>query len=126
MTVKGKRPDWFPDWRGETVVTVAGGSRAATVNLECAKGRAKFIAINDSWKLAPWSDVLYAEDFPWWGVNHGAPAFRGLKISRDDHERRFIELMTKLREIGLLVEGDPPRLSAQSLQPRFEETKLET
>jgi hypothetical protein len=52
MTVKGKRPDWFPDWRGETVVTVAGGSRAATVNLECAKGRAKFIAINDSWKLA--------------------------------------------------------------------------
>jgi hypothetical protein len=121
MEIEGERPDWFPDWQGETVVIVAGGPSAATVNLECAKGRAKFIVINKAWKLAPWADALYAADFAWWGVNNGAPEFQGLKISQDDHDRRFIELMTKLREIGLLVEGDPPRLNAPSLQPEFEE-----
>ena len=119
--MRGERPEWFPCWRGETAVIVAGGPSAAGVPLEVARGQAKFIVINDSWRLAPWADALYASDFAWWGVNHGAPAFRGLKISQDDHERRFIELMTKLRDIGLLVEGDPPHLTAPSLQPEFEE-----
>lgn len=39
--------------------------------------------INDSWRLAPWADVLYATDFRWWDQNYGGPEFGGLKICQD-------------------------------------------
>jgi hypothetical protein len=121
IAVQGERPDWYPDWSGETVVIVAGGPSAADIPLDKARGNAKFITVNDSWKLAPWADALFA-GFSWWAVNHGVPAFQGLKISQDfDFEHAFGVLMTKLRDIGLLVEGDPPCLTAPSLQPEFEE-----
>jgi hypothetical protein len=71
--MQGERPDWFPDWHGETAVIVASGPSAAGVNLECAKGKAKFIAINDSWRLVPWADALYAHDHAWWEVWNGVP-----------------------------------------------------
>jgi hypothetical protein len=45
------------------------------------RGRARVIAINSSYKLAPWADVLYAADAKWWDWEHGAPAFHGPKYS---------------------------------------------
>jgi hypothetical protein len=38
------------------------------------------IAVNDSWKIAPSADVLYATDVRWWMHHRGVPDFRGVKI----------------------------------------------
>lgn len=39
------------------------------------------IAVNDSHRLVPWADVLYAADLKWWRARNGAPGFAGLKAS---------------------------------------------
>ncbi len=78
------RPDWFPDWAGQTCVIVASGPSAGTASVEQAQGRARVIAVNNSWRLAPWADVLYGCDFNWWKTQGGVPDFAGLKISQDD------------------------------------------
>lgn len=46
-------------------------------------GRARFIAVNESWKLCPWADVLYACDGFWWTRQRGVPEFQGLKLCQD-------------------------------------------
>lgn len=76
-------PDWFPDWSGQTAVLVASGPSAKDAPLDLARGKARFIAVNDSWKLAPWADALYACDAAWWRHNEGCPEFRGLKMCID-------------------------------------------
>lgn len=73
---------WFPDWTGERCVIVASGPSAVEKPIDLARGRARAIAINNSWRLAPWADVLYASDAAWWAVN--APDFAGLRVSRSD------------------------------------------
>lgn len=76
--------EWWPDWTGQTCVIVASGPSAKNVPLDKGKGRAKFIAINKSWELAPWCDVLYACDLNWWAKNMTLLAgFQGLKVSQD-------------------------------------------
>lgn len=89
-----KAPDWFPDWRGQIAILVASGPSAKRADLSIVRGRAKVIAINNSWALAPWADVLYACDSSWWRANKGAVSgFRGLKISQDAKaQKRFPEI----------------------------------
>lgn len=77
------RPSWYPDWRGQIAIIVASGPSAVTVPLSIARGKARFIAVNDSWELVPWSDVLYGADYKWWEQCEGCPHFRGLKVSID-------------------------------------------
>jgi hypothetical protein len=47
------------------------------------RGRVRAIAVNSSYKLAPWADVLFATDAAWWSAESGAPSFAGMKVSRD-------------------------------------------
>lgn len=81
------RPDWCPDFSGDRVLIVASGPSAETVPLETAKDKARFIAINESWKLCPWADLLYACDGAWWKANEGAAAFGGLRATQDQTVR---------------------------------------
>lgn len=76
-----KLPGWWPAWEGETVVIVASGPSAADAPLERARGKAKVIAINTSWKLAPWADILFACDAKWWDQYEGCPEFKGQKLT---------------------------------------------
>lgn len=46
-----------------------------------AWGRARFLAVNDSWRLCPWADALYACDGAWWRKHGGVPGFQGLKLT---------------------------------------------
>jgi len=76
-------PDWFHDWSGHRAVIVASGPSAVDQPVDLARDRCKVIAINNSWRLAPWADVLYASDAAWWRENdHGG--FCGLRVSRSD------------------------------------------
>lgn len=75
--------DWCPDWHGETCIIVGGGPSAKEAPLEKAEGKARCIAVNNGWQLAPWADILYAHDGRWWR-EYGAAAeagFRGLRIA---------------------------------------------
>lgn len=74
---------WWRDWRGHTVVIVASGPSAADIELGKAQGRARVLTINESWRLAPWADALYACDGAWWKARGGVPEFAGLKLSHD-------------------------------------------
>jgi hypothetical protein len=88
LFVKAKQPDWWPSWEGETLVIVASGPSAKEAPLELAKGRAKVIAINTSWRLVPWADILFACDQRWWTQYHGCPEFGGLRLTIDKHAAR--------------------------------------
>lgn len=74
-------PDWWPAWEGETLVIVASGPSAKDVPLQLARGKAKVIVINTSWRLAPWADMLFACDNAWWNQYQGCPEFKGLKLT---------------------------------------------
>lgn len=74
---------WFPDWSQHQCVVVASGPTANTITLATARDKAKFVTVNNSWRLCPWADVLYACDFSWWDSQNGAPDFPGLKVSQD-------------------------------------------
>jgi len=81
------REDWWPDWRGETVVIAASGPSFRAEDIAYARGRARVAVINSTWKAAPWADMLYACDSAWWkhtDPGYGQEAlreFKGLKVS---------------------------------------------
>lgn len=81
-------PMWMPDWSGETCVIVASGPSAADVPLGLAKGKARCITINSSWRLAPWADMLFAADYRWWKSVNGCPEFTGIKATIDARAAR--------------------------------------
>jgi hypothetical protein len=64
------------------------------------RGRADaVIAINETYKLAPWADVLYASDgHKWWQWRNGVPEFKGLKYSA--HEKSWLVGVPALRGTG--------------------------
>lgn len=48
------------------------------------QGRVRAVAIKKSFELAPWADVVYGCDAPWWRGVVGLPGFSGLKLAYDD------------------------------------------
>lgn len=73
-----------PAWAGETVVCIAGGPSVADIDLEAIRGKARFIAINNSYLIAPWADLLYFADYRWWEWHRDRPEFKsfaGAKVT---------------------------------------------
>ena len=77
--------DWVAPrlWPGETFVCLGGGPSLSPHQVAAVRWQARVIAINDSYRLAPWAEVLYACDARWWDWHDGAPSFAGLKVSQD-------------------------------------------
>ena len=79
--------DWWPDWRGETVVIAASGPSQQCEDIELASARTKIMAINNTWQIAPTADVLYFCDRSWWlredpGYGqHALREFQGLLVT---------------------------------------------
>ena len=86
---KGPQPgnfDWYPDLTGKTCVIVASGPSARENEYDILRGREDvyIIGINDSWKLAPWCEMLYACDHQWVIKRKGHWAgHAGLKVTQD-------------------------------------------
>lgn len=73
--------EWLPDWPGETVVVVCSGRSARLAPIDLAKGRFRVVTVNESWRLAPWADVAYGCDWPWWAHRGPTPEqFPGLRV----------------------------------------------
>lgn len=73
-------PKW-PDWSGETAIIIASGPSLKKQDVELCRGRGKVIAIKKCVELAPWADVVYGCDGPWWRSMVGLPKFAGLKLA---------------------------------------------
>lgn len=74
---------WWPDWRGQIAAIIGGGPSAKAAPVDLLKGRAKVIVINESFRLAPWADVLYSCDFLWWQLHKGKKDWPGLRLAHD-------------------------------------------
>ncbi len=96
-------PDWFPDWSVYPTVVVASGPSAKGPDYEMYRDRAKFIVVNDSWKLVPWADILLAADASWWNKYKGCPDFKGLKVTLDFNISRTYDV--KLIKLDKLNRG---------------------
>lgn len=62
------------DWQGQTAVLIASGPSLTKGQVASAKaawweGRVRVLGVNDSYKLAPWMEGLYAADPPWWQMH---------------------------------------------------------
>ena len=58
-------------WIGKTVAIIASGPSLTKEQCDYVrKSGWKTIAINTSYKLAPWADVIYGCDGAWWHQNH--------------------------------------------------------
>jgi hypothetical protein len=75
--------DWWPQWRGETIAIIGSGPSAKKAGVDRLQYRTRVIAINESWQLAPWADMIYACDGNWWKLHDGLKRFKGLKVTYD-------------------------------------------
>lgn len=71
-------------WEGQTVAILASGpSMSQEVCDRVRAAGVPAIAINETWRLAPWAAMLYAADPEWWNFpgNRALREFCGLKVS---------------------------------------------
>lgn len=69
-------------WPGSTIVCLGGGPSLTRDDVEYVRGKARVIAINNAYLLAPWADVFYACDARWWREHYGhVRALPGMKLS---------------------------------------------
>jgi hypothetical protein len=97
-------------WPNSTVVLLGGGPSLTREDVDACRGRCPVIAINSSYKIAPFADVLYACDARWWGWEKGAPTFAGLKYSIDPAAAKWpgVQVLANAGYLGL--ELDPTGL----------------
>lgn len=102
-------------WPGATVVCIATGPSLVAEDVDAVRDRARVIAINNAYTLAPWADALYGTDARWWHWHLGVPSFTGPKWSLEHsawtpHRARYPEVQ-RLRNTGSSgLEHDPRAL----------------
>jgi hypothetical protein len=103
-------------WSGEIVVILGGGHSLTQEQVDYCRGKARVIAINKAYLLAPWADMLWMPDPAWaWAWTSGsdqlnkaepdALAFAGIKVvlSSPAHPPNFEERIGALVEAGVKV-----------------------
>lgn len=87
------------------MVCIGGGPSLTAADVDACRGRARVLAINDAYRLAPWADVLYGCDAKWWTWHPEAAAFAGLKYGlthrREDVFPDGVELLANTGMGGL-------------------------
>jgi hypothetical protein len=65
-------------WEGETVVIIGGGPSLTRDDVEYCRGKARIIAINNTYLLAPWADIVYFADARWYSWHKTRAEFKAL------------------------------------------------
>jgi len=123
-------PDWWPDWRDETVAIIASGPSIKVTKPKFLRGRLRVIAIKENWDLCPWADIVYGCDGAWWKNNNGLPQFKGLKISYerakliDYPDIRIIDVEKEcdhllMKKLGVVGSGGNSGFQALNLAVQF-------
>lgn len=102
-----------PIWRGQTVAILASGPSMSAEVAEQLRG-VTCIAINNTFRLAPWAAMLYAADRAWWLHRDNADAkhFRGLRctISREQDGPPPAGVLSLLSSGVIGFDPDPGRI----------------
>jgi hypothetical protein len=61
-----KKANRIDRWKNETVVCIASGPSLTKEDVEFVRNRARIIAVNREYEIAPWADVCYAADYAFW------------------------------------------------------------
>lgn len=86
MQSNPKNPD---RWKGETVVIFGSGNSLTGEQIAKAKDlNCRYIAINDTYKLVDFADVLYACDYKWWDRHFDDIIFNGELWTQDLKAKR--------------------------------------
>jgi hypothetical protein len=81
-------PDLGKRWDGDTVCIFGSGNSLADEQIEYAKSlQCRYIAVNDTYKRIPFSDVMYACDGKWWRMKYEVE-FSGEKWTQDLASKR--------------------------------------
>lgn len=73
-------------WPGATAVSIGGGPSMTQAQADYVRGRAKVVAINDAYRLAPWADLFYFCDFRWFEWHkHGLLPLGGIKVTLENN-----------------------------------------
>lgn len=81
------RPWFIPRmWEGGTVAVLASGESMTADVAQAVRAAGVFtVVVNNTWERAPWADLLFAGDAPWWQMYHAATAgFAGLKACAEE------------------------------------------
>lgn len=89
----------------ETVVCVASGPSLSAEQLEPVRlareaGRVRVVGVNNTYRLAPWVDVVFAVDLLWWKKHHAdvkARAPRAETVTQDASAHKQFDLRTRIR-----------------------------
>lgn len=90
-------------WPGETVVILGAGPSLTVDDVAYVRGKARVIAVNTSYQLAPDADCLWATDAKWWKWHKGVPEFAGLKYSLERQGRQWpgVQVLRNTGDSGL-------------------------
>lgn len=67
-------------WEGRTIAVLASGPSMSQDVADRVRGLPT-IVVNETWRLAPWADVLFASDLQWWRARREAlEGFTGIRI----------------------------------------------
>ncbi len=81
-----------------TAICMASGPSLCLDDVEYCKGKGRVYVVNDCYKMAPWANILYACDLPWWDHHEGVPGFAGERWTLDlEASRKY-----GLKHIGTL------------------------
>jgi hypothetical protein len=88
-------------------VCIAGGPSLQWEDVQTCRDHAFTIAINESWLMAPWADVLYAADYAWWMRHPDAWSFPGHRLGcQNKNSEKFG--VTVLKNLGYLGWSEDP------------------
>lgn len=85
-----------PEWKGETCAILGGGPSLNAGDINSLHGRARVIAVNNAYQLAPWADILYFCDEKWWCWHHGGTDADGVRHKADPRYHDFKGLKVAL------------------------------
>lgn len=70
----------------DTFVLLGGGPSLTVEDVEYVRDKARVVAINAAYKLAPWAFALYCADKKFIDWEDGCPSFKGMKFSIESHD----------------------------------------
>ena len=91
-------------WDGRTVAILCSGeSMTQEAANQVRAARLPAIAINTTFRLAPWADILYGADAAWWHQTPDARSFAGLRVSMEP-----VDGVLQVGRVGRVGFGDHP------------------
>lgn len=84
--------------RMSTWAILGTGQSLKVEDIEYLRGKCSVIAVSDSYKLAPWADVLVSHDSKWWRHHPQAFEFAGQKYCRHAGVRAAAQF--KVKDMG--------------------------